>query len=38
MVYHFGVEARLVRVNPSAALKAPMQRRSERMLPFRELG
>ena len=34
MVYRFGVENRLVARNPALAVKAPMQRRSERMLPF----
>jgi integrase len=34
MVYRFGVENRLVAWNPALAVKAPMQRRSERMLPF----
>jgi integrase len=34
MVYRFGVDARLVRENPALTVKAPMQRRSERMLPF----
>jgi integrase len=34
MVYRFGVDAGLVRANPATAVKAPMQRRSERMLPF----
>jgi integrase len=34
MVYRFGVDAGLVRTNPATAAKAPMQRRSERMLPF----
>ena len=34
MVYRFGMDARLVRSNPAAGVKAPLQRRSERMLPF----
>jgi hypothetical protein len=34
MVHRFGVENRLVTKNPALAVKAPMQRRSERMLPF----
>lgn len=34
MVYGFGVDAGLVDHNPASKLKAPMQRRSERMLPF----
>jgi len=34
MVYRFGVENRLVGRNPALGVKAPMQRRSERMLPF----
>jgi integrase len=34
MVYRFGVENQLVAMNPALAVRAPMQRRSERMLPF----
>jgi integrase len=34
MTYRFGVANRLVASNPAAAVKIPMPRRSERMLPF----
>jgi integrase len=37
MVYRFGIENGLVDRNPAARVKAPMQRRSPKMLPFESL-